>query len=552
MQTTTRGKSHGLINCDGCEVASADSATDALSAPLAAQALEKTQIPKYHSKGGHGFAAEDANNFADRIRGKRAEIVGTSNELNGADRIVDGVSVQSKYFQTATKTVADAFDSSSGFYRYPGQVLEVPKDQYECCLELIRKRIAQGKVPGFSNPADAEKIVKQGTVTYRQARNIARAGNIDSLVFDIKTQALTCACVLAISFAVNFAQGRWSGENTKDAMRGALGAAFATGGTTLISGVASAQLLRTRAAAIGAVTMRKGMKAVSHTNLGRQAIHRIAAGSLGRPVYGGAAINHVSKLLRSNTITAIATTAVITTPDFYRAAFDGSISWRQFTKNLSVNSAGVVGGVGGWMGGAAVGGIAGSPVPVIGTAVGVVAGGIVGALGGGVLGSIAARAAADRIVEDDWKRLVKVLQDAIKELASEYMLTEDEVEHIASTVRKTVNRKWLRRMFKETRGASDEALREFVRLEFEPKFETLIQKRPKIALPTDEQLEEETLRLVETLTADTDQEERWPDVALVTHSEKRRVYPPARSPVCPGVERCGLSAAWSDPGLGPG
>ena len=496
MQTTISVKSHGLTNCDGCGVANADSATDALSAPLLAQTLEKTQISKYRGKGGHGFAAEDANDLADTIRGKKAEIVGDSNEFNGADRIVDGVRVQSKYFQTATETVAAAFDSSSGFYRYPGQVLEVPKDQHEPCLELMRKCIAQGKVPGFSNPADAEKIVKQGTVTYRQARNIARAGNIDSLMFDTKTQAVTCTCVFAISFAINFAQGRWSGQSTEDAMRGAFGSAFATGGTTLIIGVVSAQLLRTRAAAIGAVKMRNGMKAISHTNLGRQAIHRVAAGSLGKPVYGGAAINHVSKLFRSNAITSIATTAVITTPDFYMAAFDGSISWQQFTKNLSVNTAGVVGGVGGWMGGAAIGGAAGSAVPIIGTAVGAVVGGIVGALGGGVVGSTVARAAADGIVEDDSKRLVTALQDEIQELASEYMLTEDEFEHITSVVRRTVNQKWLRRIFKETRNASDDVLRKFVRLEFELQFETLIQRRPKITLPTDEQLEEETLELV--------------------------------------------------------
>ena len=507
METTINVKSHGLINCDGCGVASADSATDALSAPLLAQALEKTQISKYRGKTGHGFAAEDANHLSDTIRGKKAEIVGTSNEFNGADRIVDGVRVQSKYFQTAPETVAAAFDSSSGSYRYPGQVLEVPKDQYERCLELMRKRITEGKVPGFSNPADAEKIVKQGTVTYRQARNIARAGNIDSLMFDTKTQAVTCTCVFAISFAVNFAQGHWRGQSTKDAMRGAFGAALATGGTTLIIGVVSAQLLRTRAAAIGTVTVRNGMKSVSHTNIGRQAIHRVAAGSLGKPVYGGAAINHVSKLLRSNAITSIATTAVITTPDFYRAAFDGSISWRQFTKNLSANAAGVAGGVGGWMGGTAVGAVAGSAVPIVGTAAGAVVGGIVGALGGGVVGSIATKVVADRIVDDDSKRLVTALQDEIQELAFEYMLTENEVEHIASVVKRTVNQKWLRRIFKETRNASDEALREFIRHEFESKFETLIQKRPKITLPTVEQLEEETLSLVETVTADIDRDD---------------------------------------------
>ena len=167
------------------EDAGTDSATDALPAPLTAQALEKTQISKYYTKGGHGFAAEDANHFSDTIRGKKTEIVGTSNEFNGADRIVGGVRVQSKYFQTAPETVAAAFDSNSGNYRYPGQVLEVPKDQYETCVELVRDRIAKGKVPGFENPQDAEKIVQQGTATYKQARNIARAeqSNADRFMY---------------------------------------------------------------------------------------------------------------------------------------------------------------------------------------------------------------------------------------------------------------------------------------------------------------------------------------------------------------------------------
>ena len=35
----------------------ADLATDALPAPLTAQALEKTQVSRYYTKGGHGFAA---------------------------------------------------------------------------------------------------------------------------------------------------------------------------------------------------------------------------------------------------------------------------------------------------------------------------------------------------------------------------------------------------------------------------------------------------------------------------------------------------------------
>ena len=102
-----------------------------LLASLNAEALERTQIAKYHTKNGHGFSAEDANHFADKISGKQAELVGLNNELNGADRLVDGIRIQSKYFQTASQTIAAAFDSSSGQYRYTDQVLEVPADQYE-------------------------------------------------------------------------------------------------------------------------------------------------------------------------------------------------------------------------------------------------------------------------------------------------------------------------------------------------------------------------------------------------------------------------------------
>jgi hypothetical protein len=47
-----------------------DDYNKSLAAPFLAQGLEQTQFQKYHSKNGHGFAAEDANTFADRVRGK--------------------------------------------------------------------------------------------------------------------------------------------------------------------------------------------------------------------------------------------------------------------------------------------------------------------------------------------------------------------------------------------------------------------------------------------------------------------------------------------------
>jgi len=88
--------------------------TDPFISSELAKGLEQTQIGRYHTKGGHGFAAEDANAFADKVRLKKVEITGTSHEANGSDRIVDGIPIQTKYCQTASSTVDAAFDIQSG------------------------------------------------------------------------------------------------------------------------------------------------------------------------------------------------------------------------------------------------------------------------------------------------------------------------------------------------------------------------------------------------------------------------------------------------------
>ena len=445
--------------------------------------LEQTRILRYSSPGGLGFAAEDANNLNDILQGKIAEVIGTSNELNGPDRVVNGVFLQSKYYQSASQTVAAAFDSSSGYYRYEGQVLEVPKDQWQDCVKFMRKRIEQGKVLGIKNPAEAEKIVRQGSVTYEQAKNIARAGNIDSLIFDAKTQIVTSISVFPISFAVTFAHSCWRGESVKDATMAALGCAALSGSTMVLTGVVSAQLLRTGIGAFGATSVRNGVQAISRTPAGREVARQIAIGSLGKPVAGAAAINHASRLLRTNAITAAVAAVVTSTPDFYRAVFKRSISWQQFAKNTTINATGVATGAAGWIGGAAGGAAIGSAFPGPGTVAGGLIGGIVGSLGAGIGGTTAAKFLADKFVKDDSERLIELLQAEMEQLAAKYMLTEDELEHVIAKINQTINPKWLHRMFKQ----KDPSI--FLRVEFEHLFREIVQKRPKIALPSVEQLE---------------------------------------------------------------
>ena len=371
----------------------------ALPGPLAAQTLAATQLSKYHTLRGHGFAAEDANHLADKLLGRMPRLTGILNAANGTDRIVKGVRIQSKYHRNPAETIAAAFDSATGAYRYTGQVLEVPRDQFKDSVRLMRHRIARGRVPGFDDPEAAEKIVRRGAITYEQAKNIARAATLDSLWFDAKTQALPSACSAGLSFAAAFAEGSRHGEDRKDAMWAVLRAALATGGTTLLSGVANAQVLRTKVVASGIVPARRCVRAVSRTLLGREAVTRIATGSLGRPAYGAAAANHVAKILRGSAVGATVSVSVTTVPDLYRAACAKSISWRQFIRNLSGNVGGTAGGNAGWLGGTATGGAIGTIVPGVGTAAGGMVGGLVGALGLGYAGSIALAAAAGKVMD---------------------------------------------------------------------------------------------------------------------------------------------------------
>ncbi len=455
---------------------------DLLLSALIADGLGNTQIFKYSTENGHGFAAEDANHFADILSGKKAKVVGTSNIPNGPDRIVDGVLVQSKYHASAYKTIDAAF-FPRGLYRYEEQVLEVPKDQYAECVKLMRDRIRMGKVPGIRNPADAKKIVLKGSVTFKQARNIARSGNVDSLFFDAKTQSITSMSAFAISFVVTLAQRCWRGENIEEAMLAALESAVIGGSAAFVAGIMSAQVLRTQMASFGTVPISNGVKTISRTPIGGAVIRQIAAGSLGKSVTNTVAVNHVVKLLRTNTVTAPITMVVISSPDFYRAAFKRSISWKQFTKNLSINAAGIAAGTAGWLGGSAAGAALGSAVPVIGTAAGAVVGGVAGSLGAGIGGTVATKSLADKIVVDDSKRMVKILRNELARLASEYILTETEFERIIARVARTVDAKWLRLMYKHRHK------RDFVRIEFEYLFKAALRKRARITLPPAEELE---------------------------------------------------------------
>ena len=456
--------------------------------------LESTQLNKFGTKGGTGFAAEDANALNEKLRGTKVDQVGTDNAKNGADRVSNGIPIQTKYFDSASRTVADAFDSSTGQFRYDGMQLEVPSDQYDKAIELMRKKIADGKVPGFSNPDDAGSIVKKGSVTYQQAKNIARAGNVDSLKYDAKNNMVTSGYAFAIGFAINFARAKWQGKSSKEAMKESVDTGLLSAGTSFIAGVTTSQMLRTGLARKATVFVRTGVKEVAKTEWGRIAVDKIASASTGKALSGAAATNHVSKLVRSNVITGVVTTVVITGPDFYRAAISKNTSWSQLGKNFVVNGVGVAAGTAGWMGGAAAGAAIGTMIfPGAGTTVGMFIGGLAGSIGAGSGGSYLSKKTLDFVIEDDSEEMLRIVGDELPLLADEYLLTQDEFDLLLKQVGAACTTTFLREMYAEkSRGP-------FVHSCFEPLCQDIVKQRKPVILPAPERVRKMLDDIVSTI-----------------------------------------------------
>jgi hypothetical protein len=434
------------------------------------------QYSRYPYQNGVGFAAEDVNALLDEFSRQQVVRTGHLNQRNGPDRIVNGLGVQTKYFAEASRTFADAF-GQDGLYRYGEIQLEVPKDQYEECLRRMRQAISDGRVPGATDPARAEDKVRAGHVTFAQARNIARFGTVESIQFDAINQAVQVPITFGLSFLIEYALGIWStgGKALTDPMLRRM---------TLKSALRSSLETSTKSFLAGMLTRQVLLRSAHKTPVGKDAI-RVLARLSGRDLYGGAAINWVSKVLRTNAITGTAIWLVQCSPDVYRASIERSISWQQCLKNAGVSAVGIAGGTGGMLAGAAAGAALGSVVPVVGTAVGGVVGGVLGSLGAGLGSQLAAQALADWIRPDDALLMHRMFQETIVAMAEEHCVLNDEFSAWIGPISVTVKPEWLRSMYA---CGNDQARRDFVIESFLPALEQILRERSVVAVPDEQQL----------------------------------------------------------------
>lgn len=375
---------------------------------------------------GHGFAAERANHRVDRMMGKDATILGDDNAKNGADRMVQGHVMQTKYCATGARSVGAGFDGQQGMYKYldtngkPMQ-LEVPKDQYPDAVKTMSNKIKEGKVQGINDPKDATKLVRKGHMTYQQARNITKFGTFESIAYDISEGVIIGSIAGGISFGVTALIFYINTKDSKEALRVAAVQAGKTFGKTLTIYVVSQQLHR--------------------LPMIQQALVRIDVGSLSPTMrdllgkgMGVGSKNGLNKALRGTFITSVAVIAITTGPDLVKLA-RGRISQAQFFKNLAVVSSGVAGG--------AIGSIAGgillSPLGPVGAIAGRAAGGIIG----GIVASAITNKIAGKLVEEDRVKILQMIEAQLEYLAVVFMLTKEELDNLNANLTVILNQKTL-------------------------------------------------------------------------------------------------------------
>ncbi|WP_163100188.1 N-acetylmuramoyl-L-alanine amidase family protein [Peribacillus alkalitolerans] len=391
---------------------------------------------------GHGFAAEYANDLIDKVKHPflKVQRVGQDNAKDGADRVVGSTRIQTKYLSSARNSVNFAFKpkADGGEYRYGGMQLEVPKDQYNEAIELMKRKIADGKVPGHSNPKDAYKIIRKGHVTWAESKLIAKGGNLTSLKYDALDGVVQTLPVAGISFAIVFAQAKWSGVETKDAavMAAKAGTKTLVMGTVVYAG--SQQIAKIMTARIASQT---GKKIMAET---------------------------VAK--RSGMVISF---GIIMVPNIFDSLV-GRISNQQLLKNTLVAGGGFLAGVGASAG---AGALLGSVVPgagnVVGTVVGVVAG-----VAGGIAGTVGSKKILDHFIQDDRIEMFAQLKEEYIDIVMSISLTDAEFTKVQDIVFNKSLESKLKVMYK---ASNDLGSRRYARENIvEDAVEQIIKQRSKI------------------------------------------------------------------------
>lgn len=436
---------------------------------------------KFYSETGHGFAAERGNNLIDKLKGNNATVVGDNNVKDGPDRMIinrDGsiTWIQDKYYSTASKSVKAAFDDTTGIYRYIDadgnpMKLEVPSDQYDDALKLMRTKIENGQVPNVTDPDEAVNIIKKGSLSYKQAVNLTKAGTIESLTYDAINGTITASCAAGISFAIDYTCCVLNGVEPAAALKSAGMNGLKTGSVVFATYVISSQLVKTGLPNALAPTA----EAIANS-LGKDVCEAILLRN-GVSTVGKDVVKSAAQIISKELIVDGVLIIVLTGVDVVQL-FKGRISKEELLKNLTVTIIGVAAGAAGGYGGAAIG-------TLIAPGAGSVIGGILGSMLAGTISSLAAEALIAPFYESDAEEMYSIISDQFLLLCDEYLISEEEGKKIVYKLKSKLVGDTLKDMY------ASKDRNKFAYELMEPLFVEQVKNRKQIKMPTEIELRAE-------------------------------------------------------------
>lgn len=374
---------------------------------------------------GGGYAAEYGNNTVDRFFGKN--VVNEAQNLdsetgrqvkNGADRIVNGDKIQTKYYQSAPESIGAAFEHKQSLYNDNGTMMqiEVPRDQYPEALKLMKKRIDSGQVEGAKPGDDPRKYVRKGAFTYAQANNIAIAGSVESLTVDVMNGAIICTQAGGISAVIAFSMAIWRGQSIEEAAQTGISTGIRVLGKGTFIYTLTMQLSRdklinpfagkiltSKGAVQSAAYVSNPIFAASEHIAVTISNSAIASSSMGKAM-------GLDKITGKSVVSGGVTAVVVFGPDICRA-LTGRISGKQLFKNSLIGASGI--------GGSIIGQTL-IPIPVV------------GAIIGGMISGFVAKQTLDGFIEDDSKLMFQILKEEFLDVVMVSNLNQGEFDQVVS------------------------------------------------------------------------------------------------------------------------
>lgn len=403
-------------------------------------------FPKFNARQGHGYAAERANHVIDLLHGKKSIILGDDNLKWGADRAVDGVNIQSKYCKSGAQCVDSCFENNTYVYKNRDgspMKLEVPFGMRKDAVAAMKRRIERHEVENVTDPNEAENIIIEGNVTYEQAYRIAKAGNVDSLLFDARNGAIVATGVFSVTTLISFAVNIWNGDDYNNAIFEAAKAGLKTAGSTFVISIVSAQVARAMSGTSIEKIAQTGTEALFRTLGPRASEIYVKAMKGGINIYGAKSMKQASRMFRNELLMGTVTIAIMSVPDALEL-FRGRISGKQFMKNTAITTSTIVAGSAGRTIGSAVGSFL--PVP-FGRTIGRKVGGLLGAAIASAVACEVSTGVLNELIEDDSVEMLSIIEGVFQELMDEFLFTKEEGGIIADELNDILTSSLLKDMY---------------------------------------------------------------------------------------------------------